>query len=141
MLTNLTARGVALQVLLLTCILLVLGPVPLAAFAVQSAFTVFLLEYINSIRHYGLHREAGGRQTAAHSWQSEHRWSRWTLLELTRHPAHHLEANKPFWQLQPDDDAPQLPSGYYGCFWVALIPPRWRRLIHPRLPGAGQLGA
>jgi len=50
-LTNLTARGVALQVLLLTCILLVLGPVPLAAFAVQSAFTVFLLEYINSVSY------------------------------------------------------------------------------------------
>ena len=89
----------------------------------------------------GLHRAPGARQTAAHSWQSEHRWSRWTLLELTRHPAHHLEASKPFWQLQPYDDAPQLPTGYYGCFWVALVPPLWRRLIHPRLPAAGRAGS
>lgn len=134
LLTNPIARGVAVQLALLIAILFGLGPEPLAAFLIQAAFAVFLLEYINYIRHYGLHREIGSRQTAAHSWQSEHRWSRWTLLELTRHPAHHLEASKPFWQLQPHDDAPQLPSGYYGCFWIALVPPLWRRLVHPRIP-------
>ena len=133
-LTNPIARGMAVQLLLLGGILLALGPVALAAFVVQAAFAVFLLEYINYLRHYGLQRETGARQTAAHSWQSEHRWSRWTLLELTRHPAHHLEASKPFWKLQPYEGAPELPTGYYGCFWVALIPPLWRRLIHPRLP-------
>jgi len=135
--TNPIARGLLVQLALLCGIQLLLGPVPLAAFLLQAAFAVFLLEYINYIRHYGLRREMGARQTAAHSWQSEHRWSRWTLLELTRHPAHHLEASKPFWQLQPYDEAPQLPSGYYGCFWVALLPPLWRRLVHPRLPDGG----
>jgi len=133
-LTNPIARGAVLQLVLLGGILLGLGPIPAVAFFVQAAFAVFLLEYINYIRHYGLHRDIGERQTAAHSWQSEHRWSRWTLLELTRHPAHHLEAGKPFWQLQPLDEAPQLPTGYYGCFWIALVPPLWRRLIHPRIP-------
>ena len=135
--TNPIARGLLVQLALLCGIQLLLGPVPLAAFLLQAAFAVFLLEYINYIRHYGLRREMGARQTAAHSWQSEHRWSRWTLLELTRHPAHHLEASKPFWQLQPYDESPQLPSGYYGCFWVALLPPLWRRLVHPRLPDGG----
>ena len=140
-LANPIARGMALQLLLLASIGLALGPVALAAFVVQAAFAVFLLEYINYLRHYGLHREVGERQTAAHSWQSEHRWSRWTLLELTRHPAHHLEASKPFWQLQPYAGAPDLPSGYYGCFWIALVPPLWRRLIHPRLPATGSATA
>jgi alkane 1-monooxygenase len=140
-LTNPIARGVGLQLALLAGIYFLLGPRPLLAFLLQAAFAVFLLEYINYIRHYGLQREIGARQTAAHSWQSEHRWSRWTLLELTRHPAHHLEAIKPFWQLQPYDKAPQLPSGYYGCFWVALIPPLWRRLIHPRIPVTREAGA
>lgn len=136
-LANPVARGLVLQLLLLAAIGLTLGPAALAAFLLQAAFAVFLLEYINYLRHYGLHREVGERQTAAHSWQSEHRWSRWTLLELTRHPAHHLEASKPFWQLQPYAGAPELPSGYYGCFWVALVPPLWRRLVHPRLPVPG----
>ena len=136
LLANPVARGAATQLMLLAAIGVLLGPLPLAAFVVQAVFAVFLLEYINYLRHYGLHREAGQRQTAAHSWQSEHRWSRWTLLELTRHPAHHLEANKPFWKLQPYDGAPELPAGYYGCFWVTLIPPLWRRLIHPHLPAS-----
>ncbi len=132
--TNPVTRGAGLQLLLLAAIGLLLGPLAFAAFVLQATFAVFLLEYINYLRHYGLQREVGARQTAAHSWQSEHRWSRWTLLELTRHPAHHLEASKPFWQLQPYDGAPELPTGYYGCFWVTLVPPLWRRLIHPRMP-------
>jgi alkane 1-monooxygenase len=111
-----------------------LGPWITGAFLAQAAFAVFLLEYINYIRHYGLLRDVGERQTEMHSWQSEERWSRWTLLELTRHPAHHLKASKPFWELQPYEGAPTLPSGYYGCFWIALIPPLWKRLVHPRIP-------
>ena len=60
------------------------------------------------------------------------------LVELTRHPAHHLEAGKLFGNLSYED-APELPSGYYGCFWVALVPPLWRGLIHPRMPSANAL--
>jgi alkane 1-monooxygenase len=112
------------------------GPWVAAAFAAQAAFAVFLLEYINYIRHYGLVRAVGERQTERHSWQAEERWSRWTLLELTRHPAHHLKASEPFWRLQPYEHAPELPSGYYGCFWLAVVPPLWRRVIHPRIPEA-----
>lgn len=135
---NPVARGAVLEMLLVVSIAVAFGIVPACAFLMQAVVAVFLLEYINYLRHYGLQRETGARQTAAHSWQSEHRWSRWTLLELTRHPAHHLESGKPFWKLKPHNDAPELPSGYYGCFWVALIPPLWRRLIHPRMPLASK---
>ena len=114
--TNPVARGAACEVLLVVSIAAFLGPIPALAFLIQAASAVFLLEYINYLRHYGLQRDVGSRQTAAHSWQSENRWSRWTLLELTRHPAHHLEAGKPFWKLRPYENAPELPSGYYGCF-------------------------
>ena len=137
--TNPVARGAACEMLLVFSIAVFLGLIPALAFLIQAASAVFLLEYINYLRHYGLQRDVGSRQTASHSWQSENRWSRWTLLELTRHPAHHLEAGKPFWELRPYEDAPELPSGYYGCFWVALVPPLWRGLIHPRLPSANAL--
>lgn len=93
------------------------------AFSGQAVVSIILLEYINYIRHYGLSREAGERQTEMHSWQTECRWSRWTLLELTRHPAHHLSASTPYWRLQPYSNAPRLPSGYYGVFWPCCIPP------------------
>ena len=125
LLMNPVTRGAVIEVLLVVGIAVAFGIIPACAFLIQAASAVFLLEYINYLRHYGLQREVGGCQTAAHSWQSENRWSRWTLLEITRHPAHHLESGKPFWKLKPHDDAPELPSGYYGCFWVALIPPLW----------------
>ena len=44
---------------------LTLGAHPTLAFTVQAGFAIFLLEYINYIRHYGLHREIGDRQGAA----------------------------------------------------------------------------
>lgn len=54
------------------------------------------------------------------------------LLELTRHSAHHLKASEPFWRLQPTEGAARLP-GYYACFWPCMLPPLWRRMLHPRL--------
>ena len=135
-LRNPVIRGFIVQVLFVAGIYAGLGSAMTLAFLIQAGFAIFLLEYINYIRHYGLNREIGERQTEMHSWQSEERWSRWTLLELTRHPAHHLKASEPFWRLQPYDDAPSLPTGYYGCFWIALIPPLWRRLVDPRIPSS-----
>ncbi len=126
--------GLILEVTLVAAMYATFGPWVSGAFLLQALFAVFLLEYINYIRHYGLIREQGERQTEMHSWQSEERWSRWTLLELTRHPAHHMKSSEAFWKLQPSQNAPTLPSGYYGCFWIALIPPLWRRIVHPRIP-------
>ena len=126
--------GMVLQLLLLAVLYTAFGPWVMMAFLLQAWFAIFLLEYINYIRHYGLRRTAGERQTEFHSWQAEQRWSRWTLLELTRHPAHHMKASEPFWRLQPYADAPTLPSGYYGCFWLALIPPLWKRVMQTRFP-------
>ena len=139
--TNPVAQGMVLQVALLIGIGWTCGPPAMAAFLLQAASAIFLLEYINYLRHYGLERALGDRQEPWHSWQAEQRWSRWTLLELTRHPAHHLKASEPFWRLQPHPDAPSLPSGYYGCFWPTLVSPLWRRLIHPRLPSQGNTKA
>ena len=129
-------QGGWLQCAMVVFLAVTAGPWVTLAVVLQAVFAIFLLEYINYIRHYGLSREVGERQTEYHSWQAEERWSRWTLLELTRHPAHHLKAAERFWHLQPYADSPSLPSGYYGCFWLALIPPLWRWVIHPRLSGS-----
>lgn len=103
------------------------------AWVLQSVMAIFLLEYVNYIRHWGLRRTESETITKYHSWQSEARWSRWTLLELTRHPDHHLQASVPFWELRPHKDAPTLPVGYYGCFWPCLIPPLWKKWMAPIL--------
>lgn len=95
----------------------------LIAFLGQAFIAVFLLEYVNYLQHHGLRREEGERGGAHHAWESRHRLSRWTLLELPLHPAHHLKSSTPYQQLRAYDEAPQLPHGYYVMFLIALVPP------------------
>tara|TARA_A100001037_G_C14624209_1_gene402910 strand:- start:17 stop:418 length:402 start_codon:yes stop_codon:yes gene_type:complete len=126
--------GLGAEGILVAAIWYQFGMAGAMALLYQAAISIFLLEYVNYIRHYGLRREVGEKQTHMHSWQTEVRWSRWTLLELTRHPAHHLKASLPFWKLQPYEGAPTLPTGYFGMFWPSLIPPLWKRIMDPRIP-------
>jgi alkane 1-monooxygenase len=79
-----------------------------------------------------LRREPDERPNATHAWESRHRWSRWTLLELPLHPSHHLKSSTPYHRLDVHDEAPQLPFGYYVMFWAALFPPLFTRLLRPQ---------
>ena len=111
-----------------------LGSTIMFAFVGQSAAAVYLLEYVNYIRHWGLRRGVKDRVTAQTSWQSDARLSRYVLVELTRHADHHLFANRAYQSLRSHDDAPTLPSGYFACFYLAQIPPIWKRVMSRRLP-------
>ena len=106
----------------------------LEAFIVQCVVAIYLLEYVNYIRHWGLRRGVGDKVTPQISWQSNARLSRYVLVELTRHSDHHLFANRPYQSLRSHDDAPTLPSGYFACFYLAQIPPIWKRVMSKRLP-------
>ena len=105
----------------------------LYAFLVQSILAIILLEYVNYIEHYGLTRDVGERHTHMHSWEFRGVWSRWTLLELPLHPAHHLKASAPLWDLRAQEGSPQLPFGYYTSFWLALVPPLWKRIMRKQI--------
>ena len=124
---------IAQSILILT--LLLISPVVLGVFLLQSFVAIFLLEFVNYLQHHGLVRQDGERANASHAWESRHRWSRWTLLELPLHPAHHLKSSTPYQKLAAHDESPQLPSGYYVMFWTALIPP----LFHYRMKKSYQL--
>ncbi len=104
------------------------------AFLLSAAVAILLLEFVNYLQHYGLRVEEGQKQTSAHSWECRKLWSRWTLLELPLHPAHHLKASDPMWNLRAQEDSPQLPFGYYVCFWLAVIPPLWKAVMNKRIP-------
>lgn len=105
----------------------------LYTFLIQAALAIILLEFVNYMQHYGLRRKVGERHSEMHSWEHRGVWSRWTLLELPLHPAHHLKASTPMWDLKAYENSPQLPSGYYVCFWLAVIPPLWKRVMGKRL--------
>lgn len=99
---------------------------------------VLLLETVNYIEHYGLRRNilATGRPEPVgprHSWNSNHELGRILLYELTRHSDHHYKSNRKYQVLRHIDEGPQLPTGYPGCMVLALFPPLWFAVIHPRL--------
>jgi alkane 1-monooxygenase len=139
--SNPSWRGLVVQVSIfaLLTIAYLLGYKQAASIAVGwlilSAISILTLEYVNYIRHWGLRRDDSDKKfQAEHAWNTESRWSRWSLLELTRHSDHHLRASVPFWKLRPHPDAPSLPAGYYACWWPCLVPPIWRRIMAGRAP-------
>lgn len=114
------------------------GPTAVAYFFVQAVVAVLLLETVDYIEHYGLARRSlpeGGYEkvTAAHSWNASQRLSSYYLFNLTRHPHHHIQSQRHYQALAHEAASPQMPVGYGGMIVLALVPPLWKRLIHPRL--------
>lgn len=103
------------------------------AFLGSTAMAVFLLEYVNYIEHYGLIREEGERPGPAHAWQSDTVTSRFHLFELSRHSHHHMDAKIPYPALQSLESAKRLPFGYFGMFYIALVPPLWFKVMDKRI--------
>lgn len=129
---NFVLKGV-IATLIAWTIMFFISPFVLIAFIFQSIVAIFLLELVNYVEHYGLSRTIDERVQYEHSWQSDNRFSRFMLLELVRHPDHHYSAGKEYQTLESKDQTPVLPTGYWGMFPVALIPPLWFKTIHPRL--------
>lgn len=114
------------------------GLLGVAFFAVQSVIAFSMIEVINYVEHYGLARReaAPGRYERVmpwHSWNSSHRISNWLLFNLGRHSDHHQHPRKSYRYLRHLEEAPQLPSGYFGMFLLPLFPTLWRRVMDPRV--------
>lgn len=114
------------------------GPRVMIGLIGAATIGALLLETINYIEHYGLTRTmlpSGKveRVTEQHSWNSNHQIGRIVLYELTRHSDHHATAGKPYQALNNRPAAPQLPFGYPTCMLLALCPPLWFKIMHPRL--------
>jgi len=127
---------------LLVAVGLAWGPLAALAFVAQGLLAAGLLEVINFIEHYGLRRErrAGGgyvRPSPAHSWNADFWLSNAILIELQRHSDHHAHPARPFTRLRSLPEAPQLPMSYAALVPIALVPPLWRRVMHPHLPAEG----
>jgi alkane 1-monooxygenase len=103
-----------------------------------AVMAILLLEVINYIEHYGLHRKIlpNGqyeRVSPRHSWNSNHEMGRIMLFELTRHSDHHYKAARKYQILRHIDESPQLPLGYPGSMLMSLIPPLWFSVINKRI--------
>ena len=130
----------ALQAAFLLLSALIAGWWGLFLFSVQAFWAIFQLELVNYVEHYGLTRRHLGEGRyehvlPRHSWNSDQRASNWLLINLQRHSDHHYKPDRRFPLLQTygDDEAPQLPAGYPVMTLAALVPPLWRRIMHPRV--------
>lgn len=105
-------------------------------FAGQSMIAFLLLEIVHYIEHYGLQRSTQGNQREAfgmmHAWNADHVVTNSLLVNLQRHADHHMHAWKPYATLEALP-GPQLPTGYAGCLWLAMVPPLWFKLMHARI--------
>ncbi len=106
---------------------------PLIAF-----WGAFQLTSANYIEHYGLQRlrHADGRYEMCqphHSWNSNHLISNLMLFHLQRHSDHHAHPGRAYQSLRDFPDLPRLPSGYFGMFFLAYIPPLWFHVMDPRV--------
>ncbi|CCU71603.1 MULTISPECIES: alkane 1-monooxygenase [Thalassolituus] len=107
-------------------------------FVAQSFFAFTLLEIVNYIEHYGLHRrklENGRyeRTTPAHSWNSNYLLTNLLLVQLQRHSDHHANPKRRYQVLRHYDESPQLPGGYATMVVLAIIPPLWFKVMNPRV--------
>jgi len=101
----------------------------------------FQLTSANYIEHYGLQRRrlADGRYERCaphHSWNSNHLVSNLIVFQLQRHSDHHAHPSRGYQSLRDFPDLPRLPSGYFGMFLLAYLPPLWFRVMDPRVAQA-----
>jgi alkane 1-monooxygenase len=104
----------------------------------HNALAYWQLTSANYIEHYGLLRQkdmAGRYERCAprHSWNSNYIYSNLVLFHLERHSDHHANPLRRYQALRHHDDAPQLPSGYFGAYLLAYLPWLWFRIMDERL--------
>ncbi len=96
------------------------------------------LSSANYIEHYGLLRstdENGRVERCAphHSWNCNRLFSNLALFHLERHSDHHAYPLRRYQSLRHYEDVPQLPTGYFGCYLLAYVPPLWFKVMDKRL--------
>jgi len=133
-------RYLVLQLGFITLAAVIGGAWGVFLLATQAFWAVFQLELVNYVEHYGLTRKHLGdgkyeHVKPRHSWNASQRASNWLLINLQRHSDHHYKPDRrfPLLQTYTEDEAPQLPHGYPVMTILALVPPLWRKTMHPRI--------
>jgi alkane 1-monooxygenase len=131
-------QGAALSAVLYAGAIAAYGA-PMVPVIVAVAFWgAFQLTSANYVEHYGLLRRrlADGRREPCgpeHSWNSNHRVSNLLVFHLQRHSDHHAHPGRGYQALRDRAGVPRLPSGYFGMFLLAYLPPLWFRVMDPRV--------
>ena len=133
--SNRAARGQLMSVAYAVAFYWLAGWPGVMAFVFMALNGKVYLELVNFIEHYGLVRVPGTPVARRHSWDSRRAISSAILYNLTRHPDHHVNARRPYYEREhADRDAPVMPLGYGTMITMAIFRPEaWRDRINPIL--------
>jgi alkane 1-monooxygenase len=128
----------ALTVAIAIALVAMFGPKLLLFVLLHHLYAWYGLTQANYVEHYGLLRQklANGRYEPPqphHSWNTNHVYSNLISFHLQRHSDHHAHPGRPYQVLRDLPDLPRLPSGYPGCFGLAMIPSLWFKTMDPKL--------
>ena len=106
-------------------------------FLLQGLVATLILDWTNYVQHYGLRRsaDATGRYEPVqshHAWTIDCRISNLALFNLLRHGDHHARPLVPYHHLS-FTTVPRYPYPFGLVLLLALVPPLFRRITHPRL--------
>ena len=114
--------------------------------AIHNLVAWWQLTSANYVEHYGLLRQPDpstgtGYETPKpwHSWNTNHLVTNLATFHLQRHSDHHAYPSRRYQSLRDFPDLPRLPSGYFGMFPLAYVPPLWFRVMDPRLLALPQI--
>lgn len=135
--SNELLQSFAITLLLYGAALAYFGPMLIPFVLISTLWGWQFLSTSNYIEHYGLLRQKlpDGRYERCrpeHSWNADHIISNLMLFHLQRHSDHHARPTRRYQALR-SDAAPELPSGYPGCFTLAYFPPLWRAVMDKRV--------
>lgn len=137
-LRNTIVQSWLMTLLLQGGLVIAFGPCMLAFLAIHNLVAWFQLTSANYVEHYGLLRLKDGKERYErckphHSWNSNHIFSNLLLFHLERHSDHHANPARRYQSLRHFDHVPRLPTGYFGMFLLAYVPPLWFRVMDHRL--------
>ena len=135
---NTMLQSYAVTLLLQGGLVLAFGGAMLAFLAIHNVVAWWQLTSANYVEHYGLLRgrlPSGAYEAPQphHSWNTNHLVSNLVTFHLQRHSDHHAYPSRRYQCLRHFPDLPQLPSGYFGMFPLAYLPPLWFRVMDRRL--------
>lgn len=136
--SNSILRALALSLAIQGLVVVAFGWKMILFLLIHNALAYWQLTSANYIEHYGLlrKRDQDGRVERCqphHSWNSNHTVSNLSLFHLERHSDHHAHPLRRYQSLRHFPDLPSLPTGYFGCYLLAWVPPLWFRVMDKRL--------
>ena len=119
---------------LLSTIAAAFGPIAFYGFVAQSVVSIFLLNIINYVEHWGLERHPDEKLAARHTWDTDTIVTRLMLFDLGSHSEHHLRAVTPHHGLCTHDKSPKMPIGLFSATVMILCPPLFKWVMRDHLP-------